>query len=205
MKTTTTPGLRRTYVNLKKDNWDRYRQEVEAALSKRSLPTDFQRDEKIVRTVVLKAASHHIPTGRHMDATVSTPPACTSWNRSSIQDRRQVDQGFYGVESVVRGNADSLLMLALSGDVHLNPGPSRYPCSVCFKNVTSQGTSYLCTRWSHWVHSRCSGLRNAADYRKANGWICTACMTPPQPRAPSPPTSPAHHVRQDVQHTTVKR
>ena len=45
---------------------------------------------------------------------------------------------------------------------------------------------------SHWVHSRCSGLRNAADYRKANGWICTACMTPPRPRTPSPPPSPAH-------------
>ena len=33
-----------------------------------------------------------------------------------------------------------LLLLALAGDVHPNPGPSRYPCSVCFKNVTSQGT-----------------------------------------------------------------
>ena len=38
LKTTTIPGLRRTYVNLKKANWDRYRQEVEADLSKRSLP-----------------------------------------------------------------------------------------------------------------------------------------------------------------------
>ena len=85
-----------------------------------------------------------------------------------------------------------LLLLALAGDVHPNPGPSTYPCSVCFRNVTSQGTSYLCTRCSHWVHSRCSGLRNAADYRKANSWICTACMTPPQPHAPSPPPSPAH-------------
>ena len=65
MKTTSTLGLRRTYVNLKKANWDRYRQEVETALSKRSLPTDCQRDEKIFRTVLLKAASHHIPTGRH--------------------------------------------------------------------------------------------------------------------------------------------
>ena len=98
-----------------------------------------------------------------------------------------------------------LLLLALTGDVHPNSGPSRYPCSVCFKNVTSQGTSYLCTRCSYWVYSRCSGLRNAADYRKANGWICAACMTPPQPRAPSPPPSPAHHVRQVVQHTTVQR
>ena len=31
MKTTSTLGLRRTYVNLKKDNWDRYRQKVEQA------------------------------------------------------------------------------------------------------------------------------------------------------------------------------
>ena len=85
-----------------------------------------------------------------------------------------------------------LLLLALAGDVHPNPGPSTYPCSVCFRNVTSQGTSYLCTRCSHWVHSRCSGLRNAAGNRNANGWICTACMTPPQPHAPSPPPSPAH-------------
>ena len=65
MKTTTTPRLRRTNVNLNKDNWDRYRQEVEPALSKRYLPTDCQRDEKIFRTVLLKPASHHIPAGRH--------------------------------------------------------------------------------------------------------------------------------------------
>ena len=65
MKTTSTPGLCRTYVNLKNADWDRYRQEVETALSKRSLPTDCQRDEKIFRTVLIKAASHHVPTGRH--------------------------------------------------------------------------------------------------------------------------------------------
>ena len=39
-KTTTIPCLRRTYVNLKKANWDSCIQEVEAALSKHSLPTD---------------------------------------------------------------------------------------------------------------------------------------------------------------------
>ena len=83
-------------------------------------------------------------------------------------------------------------MLVLAGDGHPNPGPPRYPCSVCFKNVTSQGTSYMCTRCTHWVHSRCSGLRNVADYRRANGRICSTCRTPPQPRAHSPPPSPAH-------------
>ena len=40
IKTPSNPGLRRTYANLKKANWDRYRQEVKAALSNRSLPTD---------------------------------------------------------------------------------------------------------------------------------------------------------------------
>ena len=138
---------------------------------------------------------------------------------SSIQQRRQVDRSFfmessllyaatlthYSTEPLTTGpNYDPLLLLlALAGDVRPNPGPSRYPCSVCFKNVTSQGTSYLCTRCSHWVHSRCSGLRNAADYRKTNGCICTACMTPP--RLPKPPPSPAQNVRQVVQHTTVER
>ena len=65
MNTPANPGLRRTYVNIKKANGDSYRQEVEAALSKHSLPTDCQRDENIFRTVLRKAASHKIPTGRH--------------------------------------------------------------------------------------------------------------------------------------------
>ena len=134
-----------------------------------------------------------------------------SWQigvNSSIQDRRKVDRIFfmessqlyaatqthYSTEPLITGpDYDPLLLLlALAGDVHPNPEPSRYPCSVCFKNVTGQGTSYLCTRCSHWVHSKCPGLRNTADYRKANGWIYTACMAPPRPRVHSPPPSPAH-------------
>ena len=35
-------------------------------VSNRSLPTDCQRNEKIYSTVLLKAASHHIPTGHHI-------------------------------------------------------------------------------------------------------------------------------------------
>ena len=137
---------------------------------------------------------------------VPTTPACTWWNRpeedlssgklesthpsrtvvKSIEVFMESSQLYaatlthYSTEPLTSGpDYDPLLLqLALAGDVHPNPGPSRYPCSVCFKNVTNQGTNYLCTRCSHWVHSRCSGLRNAEDYRKANGWICTASMTP---------------------------
>ena len=94
-----------------------------------------------------------------------------------------------------------LLLIALVGDVHPNPVPL---CSVCFKNVTSEGTSYLCTRcshWihsrcSHWVHSRCSVLRNVVDYRRANGWICTICRQPPQPRATSTMSDKAFNIFQ---------
>ena len=65
MKTTPKPGIRQTYVNLKKANWDRYKLEVEAALSKRLHPTYCQMDEKILRTILLNAVLLHIPTGRH--------------------------------------------------------------------------------------------------------------------------------------------
>ena len=58
MKTPSNPGLRRTYVNLKKANWDRYRQEVEAALSKRSLPTDCQTEDLSYRSIQSSITPH---------------------------------------------------------------------------------------------------------------------------------------------------
>ena len=46
--------------------------------------------------------------------------------------------------------------LLLSNDVHLHPGPTtKYPSSVCIRNVTSRGMSYMCNRCSSWVHSKC--------------------------------------------------
>jgi len=62
---TTSPALHRTFVNLKKANWVRYRQEIEDKLCSRQLPSNCQVDEKLFRATLLKAASHHIPTGRH--------------------------------------------------------------------------------------------------------------------------------------------
>ena len=59
-----TSARHKTYINLKKADWTRYRQEIERKLSSRHLPTDCQKDEKLFRTTLLKAASHHIPTGR---------------------------------------------------------------------------------------------------------------------------------------------
>ena len=42
-------------------------------LSSRHLPTDCQKDEKLFRATLLKAASHHIPSGRRKLYTQPVP------------------------------------------------------------------------------------------------------------------------------------
>ena len=48
-------------------------QEIERKLSSRHLPTDCQKDEKLFRATLLKADSHHIPTGRRKLYTQQVP------------------------------------------------------------------------------------------------------------------------------------
>ena len=82
-----------------------------------------------------------------------------------------------------------LLLLQMSGNVHPNPWPAtKYPCPVCTHNVTSRGVIYQCNRCSGWVHAKCSGLLNAAQYRKSSDRACDPCSTPPP--IPSPPPTP---------------
>ena len=81
--------------------------------------------------------------------------------------------------------------LLLSGDVHQYPGPAtKYPCSVCTSNVTSRGASYMSNRCSGWVHSKCSGLQNAAEYRRIKNWACSSCSSTPTSQIPKPLPSP---------------
>ena len=77
--------------------------------------------------------------------------------------------------------------LLLSGDVHQNPGPStKYPCSVCTSNVTSREVSHMCYCCFGWVHSKCSGLQNAVEYRRIKNWACDSCSSRPTPPTPLP-------------------
>ena len=52
---TSSPARHRTCINLKKDDWTGYRQEIERKLSSRYLPTDCQKDEKLFRATLLKS------------------------------------------------------------------------------------------------------------------------------------------------------
>ena len=65
MYVTINPIQHRTSINMKKENWDRYSREFEDKLSKRRLPTNYQKGERILRAIIFKAASHHTPSGRH--------------------------------------------------------------------------------------------------------------------------------------------
>ena len=70
---TSSPARHRTYINRKKADCTRYRQEIERKLSSRDLPTDCQKNEKLFRATLLEAASHHIPTGRNKLYTQQVP------------------------------------------------------------------------------------------------------------------------------------
>ena len=83
MKTPSNPGLCRTYVNLKKANWDRYRQEVEAALSCCCLPTPMalaSGGSPMFPPVVHQPASPSIwPAVQSLRRGLSTNPGATMW------------------------------------------------------------------------------------------------------------------------------
>ena len=56
-----------------KENWDRYSKEIEDKLSKRRLPTNCRKAKNILRVIILKAASHHIPYVPHQLNTEPVP------------------------------------------------------------------------------------------------------------------------------------
>ena len=73
------------------------------------------------------------------------------------------------------------------GDVHQNSGPAtKYPCSMCTRNVTSRGMSYMYNHWSVWVNSKCSGLQTC----RIKNWACISCGSPPTPQILKPLPSP---------------
>ena len=73
MDVTINPIQHRSSINMKMANWDRHSREIEDKLSKRRLPTNCQKGEKILRAIILKAVSHHIPSGRHRINTEPVP------------------------------------------------------------------------------------------------------------------------------------
>ena len=69
--------------------------------------------------------------------------------------------------------------LTLADDVELNPGPVRYPCTVCSRAVASHHRGIQCDRCDLWAHAVCCGV-SAVEYGKlgmdeAGEWFCPSC------------------------------
>ena len=75
--------------------------------------------------------------------------------------------------------------LALLQSIHVR-------CVLAMLQVV--GVSYLCNRCSWMGNSKCSGLQNAAEYRRIKDWVCSSCNSPPTLPKLQPPPLPTQAV-----------
>ena len=55
----------------------------------------------------------------------------------------------------------SLLVIVLSGDTELNPGPIKYPAITCQRPVASNHRALGCESCDSWVHIKCCGVTSS--------------------------------------------
>lgn len=71
-------------------------------------------------------------------------------------------------------------LLILAGDVELNPGPIKYPCTVCKKAVRSNQRGISCDGCELWTHTRCCRVPEGEYQRLASlgtfTWRCPSCI-----------------------------
>ena len=71
-------------------------------------------------------------------------------------------------------------LLLLSGDIEMNPGPVKYPCTVCTKVVRSDQRAISCDECDRWTHASCCGIgKDQYSHLSSMGdfqWICPSCQ-----------------------------
>ena len=70
------------------------------------------------------------------------------------------------------------LFILLSGDIHYNPGPIKYPCTECIKPVRSNQKAIQCDFCNFWTHLKCTNI-SLAEYnflsRNDDYFYCDRC------------------------------
>ena len=92
-------------------------------------------------------------------------------------------------------------LLLLEGDVELNPGPVRFPCTICKKPVKKNQRGLCCDACNLWSHACCSRV-SKKEYEKLSAdcesdWFCPVCVLANLPFADqslySSPLAPEAH------------
>jgi len=71
------------------------------------------------------------------------------------------------------------MMIWLSGDVALNPGPVKNLCGFCHRAVASNHRAVLCEACYNWCHIKCAGIFPNYYTELANSedpWLCKNCV-----------------------------
>ena len=84
-------------------------------------------------------------------------------------------------------------LLLLAGDVELNPGPVRFPCTVCQKPVKCNQRGIQCSICDNWTHAKCGSV-SIEEYvrlgeREDDPWVCPSCVISELPFADASLTS----------------
>ena len=71
-----------------------------------------------------------------------------------------------------------LLILILSGDISVNPGPPKHPCGYCYKPVAKNHRAVLCEACNYWSHIKCARVSPTEYISLSNSdepWLCGEC------------------------------
>ena len=75
-----------------------------------------------------------------------------------------------------------IMILAMSGDVEVNPGPVACPCTVCSNSVRKNQRAILCSKCDKWTHAKCCGVSHS-EYQILSmsdcvddQWLCAGCL-----------------------------
>ena len=76
-----------------------------------------------------------------------------------------------------------LLAILLSGDIHQNPGPSKFPCTSCDKSVKHTDKALMCDNCENWCHIYCDEITpekySAYQENDTLSYECNLCRLPP--------------------------
>ena len=88
---------------------------------------------------------------------------------------------------------DGYWLLLVAGDVEPNPGPVRFPCTVCQKPVKCNQRGIQCSICANWTHAKCGSVSTEEcvrlGEREDEPWLCPNCVTSELPFADASLTS----------------